>query len=150
MTRMMRKRDKMMEYRKLEERDFPSLSRLQRAYKVSVHESLPKPDQLDRLKAAMEKGCIEFYGAFDREKLVGICSLCRTFSTFRYECIGVLEDLYVLTDYRGKGVAKELVDEIYRQAGLSTLSVTCSEENLPLFRSFGFRYDLGVGYLRID
>lgn len=58
----------------------------------------------------------------------------------------MLTGLAVLPDYRGQGLARELVERYAqreRQKGRKRLILTCLEEKVEMYRKFGFQ-DLGL------
>lgn len=136
-----------MNFRRLSVSDFEDIKKIQLAYKRAIHEAIPTQDGFLKLKLAIEQSRIEFFGAYDGDKLVAACSVAKVFSTFRYEDYATIEDLYVLTTYRGNKVSKDLLAFVKKETGM-VLSLTCQEEYTPFFRSLGFNYDLGESFLR--
>lgn len=85
------------------------------------------------------------FGAFEDERLVGTAALqfsSRTKARHKAELIG----MYVLADWRGRGVGRRLVNAAVEHAeataGIAVVTLTVTESNAPaiaLYQSFGFR-----------
>ncbi len=129
--------------RRLTAEDFEQLSRLQTAYKAEIGEEPPAPEDLERLKTAIETGEILFYGHEVDAQLVACCSVSRVFSTFLYEAAGVFEDFYILPAYRRRGIARQLAQYAFSESDISSMTVGCADCDLGLYRAIGFRIRLG-------
>ncbi|MBQ0167508.1 MAG: GNAT family N-acetyltransferase [Treponema sp.] len=132
-----------MNYSKIETEQIHNLWQLQLAYKEEIGEEQPPMEAIDRLTVAMQEGSIEFYGAWDDNKLVGCCSISKGFSTFNYGISGVFEDFYILPGYRHKGIARELVHFAYENSGVESLTVGCADCDLEMYGKIGFTIKLG-------
>jgi len=65
-------------------------------------------------------------------KVIGFSTIYNGFSSTRAETIAILNDLYVLPAYRGKGYGRELVDhavEVARSRGYSRLQWLTAQDN---------------------
>ena len=60
-----------MEYQKIELSHTDQLWELQKAYKAEIGEDEPGEQEYVRLTAAIQKGHITFFGAWDKEALIG-------------------------------------------------------------------------------
>ncbi len=116
---------------------------LQKLYKAEIGEDEPGETEKERLAEAIGNGRIRFFGAFEGDRLVGCCSVTVGFSTFDYLPSGVFEDFYILPEYRHKGIARELVLYAKRMSGVSTLTVGCSDGDVPMYRALGFSVPIG-------
>ncbi len=116
---------------------------LQKLYKAEIGEDAPDPKGKARLSAAIEEERILFFGAWEKSKLIGCCSVTRGFSTFDYGQSGVFEDFYILPEYRGRGAARRLVKFAFEHSGVSTLTVGCADCDEPMYRALGFTMKLG-------
>ena len=132
-----------MEYGKVDASQIHQLWELQKAYKIEIGEDEPGQPECSRLAAAMEKGQIAFYGAWDGAALIGCCSVTVGFSTFDYAPSGVFEDFYICASYRHQGVARELVQFAYRESGVSSMTVGCADCDVEMYRALGFSIPLG-------
>ena len=67
------------------------------------------------------------YVALDNDRIVGILTLQECFAIYANGSYGVINELYVVPDYRSKGVGKTLVDKaaaVARMKGWRRLDVT--------------------------
>lgn len=132
-----------MNYTLIDAAQMDDLWQLQLAYKKEIGEDEPAFEARDRLSAAMKAGSIEFYGAWDGDKLVGCCSITKGFSTFNYGMSGVFEDFYIVPECRHKGIARELVCFAYENSGVQSLTVGCADCDLEMYEALGFAVKLG-------
>ena len=132
-----------MEYSRIAVSQVDALWELQKAYKAEIGEDMPTEQHLNRLKDAMGKNCILFYGAWDGTILIGCCSITIGFSTFNYASSGVFEDFYIRPEYRHKGIARELVKYARKDSGVSSLTVGCADCDVKMYQSLGFLIRLG-------
>lgn len=54
--------------------------------------------------------------AFDEEKIVGFGSLCESHSLYAEGTFGIIQEFYVLPEYRSKSIGKELLGKIIELA----------------------------------
>ena len=132
-----------MDYRRISASRAEELWKLQRLYKAEIGEDEPGEAEKERLIKAIEAGSILFFGAFDREPLIGCCSVTAGFSTFNYMPCGVFEDFYIRPEYRHKGIARRLVQFARRESGVSSLTVGCADCDVQMYRSLGFSVLIG-------
>lgn len=130
-------------YRRITPSDMDALWELQKAYKEAIAEDIPTEADKEKLKAAIERDRIRFFGAWDGNRLIGCCSVTLGFSTFDYAPSGVFEDFYIRPECRHKSIAKELVRYAYRESGVSSLTVGCADCDVDMYRSLGFGLRLG-------
>lgn len=132
-----------MDYNEIDISQIDMLWKLQKAYKASIKEEEPTQQARDRLMQAMEKKQILFYGAWDGATLVGCCSVTAGFSTFDYNPSGVLEDFYILPEYRHRGIARKLVQFACQKSNVSSLTVGCADCDMAMYQALGFNVVLG-------
>ena len=130
-------------YRKIMPAEMEKLWELQRAYKAEIGENEPGKEDCVRLAAAMDKGQILFFGAWDGAVLAGCCSVTVGFSTFDYAPGGVFEDFYIRPAYRHRGIAPALVRFAYSESGVSSMTVGCADCDVEMYRALGFSVRLG-------
>lgn len=130
-------------YRMIEPAEMEKLWELQRAYKAEIGENEPGKEDCVRLAAAMDKGQILFFGAWDGAVLAGCCSVTVGFSTFDYAPGGVFEDFYIRPAYRHRGIAPALVRFAYSESGVSSMTVGCADCDVEMYRALGFSVRLG-------
>ena len=133
----------MMDYRRISASRMEMLWELQKLYKAEIGEDEPGEAEKERLIQAIEAGSILFFGAFDHHALIGCCSVTVGFSTFNYRASGVLEDFYILPEYRHKGIARQLVQFARQESGVSSLTVGCADCDIPMYKSLGFSIPIG-------
>lgn len=98
---------------------------------------------MKRLKDAISKGEILFFGAWEGDALVGCCSITVGFSTFDYMPSGIFEDFFICPDFRHKGIARQLVQFAYRSSSISSMTVACAQCDIQMYKSLGFSIQLG-------
>jgi GNAT superfamily N-acetyltransferase len=116
-------------------------------YLAEIGESVLDDDGRRRISEAMLGDRIRFFAALEAGAPIGICSLTLAWSTFAGGApIGMLEDFYVLPEYRHRGVARSLVDRILAEAraeGCSSVVVGCTDSDEAMYRALGFTQRLG-------
>ena len=132
-----------MEYKRITADNTDPLWSLQKAYKEEIGEDEPDDACMEKLRRAIEKEEILFYGAFDGDSLVGCCSVTIGFSTFLYERCGTFEDFYIIPQYRHKGIAKKLVEYAWKSSGVSSMTVGCADCDRKMYEALGFGIPLG-------
>ena len=83
--------------------------------------------------------------AFDGEKIVGTSGMSFVEKPPYFACpsgrIGLLSSMFTNTDYRRKGIAKELLSRVVKEAkdfGCGTVQITASDMGVKLYTDFGF------------
>ncbi len=132
-----------MEYKRIGVSQADQLWELQKAYKAEIHEDAPADLDCDRLRAAIGKEQILFYGAWDDGALVGCCSVTVGFSTFNYQRSGVFEDFYIIPERRHQGIARALARYAYNESGVGSLTVGCADCDVEMYQAIGFSVPLG-------
>ena len=73
-------------------------------------------------------------GVYDRDRQIGFARAATDGNSFAY-----LADVYVLEEYRGRGLGEELVREMVENGDLGNLRWLLHTENMhSLYRKFGF------------
>jgi GNAT superfamily N-acetyltransferase len=73
-------------------------------------------------------------GVYDGDRQIGFARAASDGNSFVY-----LADVYVLEEYRGRGLGEELVREMVENGDLSSVRWLLHTENMhPLYRKFGF------------
>lgn len=132
-----------MNYSRINASQIDALWELQRLYKTEIGEGEPESIGKERLSEAIRVNRILFYGAWEGNTLVGCCSVTVGFSTFDYMPSGVFEDFYIRSEFRHKGIARQLVQFSYRESGVSSLTVGCTDCDVQMYPSLGFSIPLG-------
>ena len=83
--------------------------------------------------------------AFDGEKIVGTSGMSFVEKPPYFACpsgkIGLLSSMFTNPDYRRKGIAKELLSRVVKEAkdyGCKTVQITASDMGVKLYTDFGF------------
>lgn len=132
-----------MDYRAIDVSRMEQMWRLHLAYKAAIGEEEPSTQDKEKLRWAIENRQILFYGAWEDDLLVGLCSVTVGFSTFNYRPCGVFEDFYILPEYRHRGIARKLVQCAYRESGVGSLTVGCAGCDRAMYQALGFSVTLG-------
>ena len=132
-----------MEYKRIDASQIDALWQLQKQYKAEIGECAPEDADKERLAKAISTEKIFFYGAWAGNSLVGCCSVTVGFSTFDYMPSGVLEDFFIYSDFRHKGIARQLVQFAYQSSAVSSMTVGCANCDVQLYQSLGFSLRLG-------
>ncbi|MCR4618861.1 MAG: GNAT family N-acetyltransferase [Lachnospiraceae bacterium] len=132
-----------MDYKIIREADRQVLVLLHSNYKREIGEDAPTKEDIKNLFSAIDNKSIVFYGCYDGETLIACCSITRGFSTFNYSASGVLEDFYILPEYRHKGIARKLIQYAFTKSGVGSLTVGCADCDKKMYRAIGFSIPLG-------
>lgn len=83
--------------------------------------------------------------AFDGEKIVGTSGMSFVEKPPYFACpsgkIGLLSSMFTNPDYRRKGIARELLSRVVKEAkdyGCKTVQITASDMGVKLYTDFGF------------
>ena len=115
-------------------------------YKRAIGEEPLQTEALAALQAAIQRGDIVFFVAMDGDAPAAMCSVTRTFSTYRCAYGGIFEDFYVRPQYRKTGLARALVDRAFafcREHGIASLWVGSADCDVQMYRHLGFTVPLG-------
>ena len=107
---------------------------------VAIHEFLSKDSgwsdniPLEKVKVSIDNSLN--FGLFHGEKQIGFARIISDFSTIAY-----LGDVYVLADYRGKGLSKEMMDCIMSHPNLQGLRrwILLTSTAEWLYKKYGFQ-----------
>ncbi len=129
-----------------DKKDYRTLSLLLNGFKQAVDEPALTHLEWSALRIGIEEDRITYYIAWQKGRAVGLFSLCRTFSSYKCAAGGIFEDFYILPEVRGTGVARALVQHavgVVRSWGGRTLTVTCAECDMEMYRALGFSSAIG-------
>jgi GNAT superfamily N-acetyltransferase len=88
--------------------------------------------------------------ARDTDQWVGLCNCFEGFSTFSCQPLLNIHDVYVHTDFRGRGVARAMLQQVERialQLGCCKLTLEVLSENQPARQAY---LDYGFEPYRLD
>jgi GNAT superfamily N-acetyltransferase len=76
------------------------------------------------------------FGVYEGEKQVGFARVITDYATFAY-----LEDVFVITPYRGRGLGKWLIDTILKHPELQNIRMwlLLTDDAHELYRRYGFQ-----------
>lgn len=100
---------------------------------LSNHSGWSTNIPFDRVKTSIENSLN--FGLFHREKQIGFARVISDFSTIAY-----LGDIYVLDNYRGRGLSKKLMDSVISHPNLQGLRRWILLTNTAdwLYEKYGF------------
>ena len=120
---------------------------LEKAFLQEIGEEPMSKAACMRLERAIADGKIVFWIAKVAENPVGMCSISPNFSTYACKTCGVFDDFYLLPAFRGRGIAKQLVEnavEWCKNHDYASITVGCSVGDEAMYRSLDFETKLGV------
>jgi len=103
------------------------------------------------------QGHYHVIAAQDGDTLVGFGALCESRSLYAEGCFGILQEFYVLPDYRSQGIGKALLEEIaqfakqqdWRRLELCTPPVPEFEATVAFYQTNGFEITGGYKMKRV-
>ncbi|MBP5681077.1 MAG: GNAT family N-acetyltransferase [Bacteroidales bacterium] len=105
----------------------------------------------------MADGTFVSWIALDGDKIVGTSGMSFVEKPPYFGCpsgrIGLLSSMFTDSDYRRKGIAKELLSRVVEEArkyGCGTVQITASDMGVLLYTSFGFVKNKNFMQYRID
>ena len=103
------------------------------------------PNLKDYYKRHMADGTFVSWLAMDGAKIIGTSGMSFVEKPPYFGCpsgkVGLLSSMYTDPDYRRKGIAKELLSRVIKDAkeyGCGTIQITASEMGVKLYTDFGF------------
>lgn len=103
------------------------------------------PALQDYYKRHMADGTFVSWLAYDGEKIIGTSGMSFVEKPPYFGCpsgrIGLLSSMFTNPEYRRKGIAKELLSRVIKDAeeyGCGTVQITASDMGAKLYTDFGF------------
>jgi GNAT superfamily N-acetyltransferase len=96
--------------------DVDALLPLITGYRVFYRQQPDSSRERAFLQSHLQSGTSTIYIAESNGTIAGFTQLFKTFSTVHLSCAYILEDLYVLPEYRGGGIATSLLERACRHA----------------------------------
>lgn len=110
------------------------------AFLATIGEQGPGPDGYTRIREALECNEIEFFVARAGGMPVGLVSLTSGFTTYRAAPFAMMEDLFVAESWRGRGVARRLIETCAaRAAERGCGSLLAATGDVAMWLHLGFR-----------
>ena len=105
-----------------------------------------KPALRDYYKRHMADGTFVSWIALDDDKIIGTSGMSFVEKPPYFGCpngkIGLISSMYTSNEYRRKGIAKELLTRVVKEAenyGCGVVQITASDMGVLLYTDFGFR-----------
>ena len=105
-----------------------------------------KPALRDYYERHMADGTFVSWIALDEDKIIGTSGMSFVEKPPYFGCpngkIGLLSSMYTSNEYRRKGIAKELLTRVVKEAkdyGCGVVQITASDMGVLLYTDFGFR-----------
>lgn len=137
-----------IEYRRLTENELDTFieMRINQLREEGSKENIDlRPALKDYYLRHLVDGTFVSWLAFDGEKIVGTSGMSFVEKPPYFACpsgrIGLLSSMFTNTDYRRKGIAKELLSRVVNEAkdfGCGTVQITASDMGVKLYTDFGF------------
>jgi GNAT superfamily N-acetyltransferase len=80
------------------------------------HFDVDVPLAMELCSNYLSQGIYQVVAAFDGEKIVGFGALCESHSLYAEGAFGIIQEFYVMPEYRSREVGKSLIEEIIRLA----------------------------------
>lgn len=137
-----------IEYRRLTENELDTFieMRINQLREEGSKENIDlRPALKDYYLRHLVDGTFVSWLAFDGEKIVGTSGMSFVEKPPYFACpsgrIGLLSSMFTNPDYRRKGIAKELLSRVVKEAkdyGCGTVQITASDMGVKLYTDFGF------------
>ena len=97
-------------------------------------------------KNYVSNGLYHVMAAFDKEKIVGFGAICESHSLYAEGSFGIIQEFYVMPEYRSKAVGKSLIEKIigfaqkreWKRLELCTPPVPEFDRTVEFYQSNGF------------
>lgn len=111
------------------------------------HFDVDLPATIALCRDFMANGQYRVLAAIDDDRVVGFAALCQSHSLYAQGAFGIVQECYVLPEYRCKGVGRQLLDACVRFAGdngwrrleLCTPPLPEFERSVDFYRENGFK-----------
>ena len=137
-----------IEYRRLTENELDTFieMRINQLREEGSKENIDlRPALKDYYLRHLADGTFISWLAFDGEKIVGTSGMSFVEKPPYFACpsgkIGLLSSMFTNSDYRRKGIAKELLSRVVKESkdfGCGTVQITASDMGVKLYTDFGF------------
>lgn len=137
-----------IEYRKLSEKELNTFidMRITQLCEEGAKEDIDlRPALQDYYKRHMADGTFISWLALDGDKIVGTSGMSFIEKPPYFSCpngkIGLLSSMFTSKEYRRRGIAKELLSRVVKEAkdyGCGAVQITASDMGVLLYTDFGF------------
>ena len=140
-----------IEYRKLCEKDLDIFieMRINQLREEGAKEDIDlKPALRDYYIRHMKDGTFVSWLALDGDRIIGTSGMSFVEKPPYFGCptgkLGLLSSMYTDPDYRGMGIAKELLKRVIEEArtyGCGAVHITASDMGVKLYTAYGFKHN---------
>ena len=137
-----------IEYKKLTEAELPVFidMRINQLREEGAKEEIDlKPAQRDYYERHMADGTFVSWLAMDGDRIIGTSGMSFVEKPPYFGCptgkMGLLSSMFTDPAYRRKGIARELLDKVVKEArayGCGTVQITASDMGVKLYAAYGF------------
>ena len=138
-----------IQYKKLTDKELDTFidTRIKQLREEGTTEDIDlKPALRDYYERHMADGTFVSWIALDDDKIIGTSGMSFVEKPPYFGCpngkIGLLSSMYTSNEYRRKGIAKELLTRVVKEAenyGCGAVQITASDMGVLLYTDFGFR-----------
>ena len=138
-----------IQYKKLTDKELDTFidTRIKQLREEGATEDIDlKPALRDYYERHMADGTFVSWIALDEDKIIGTSGMSFVEKPPYFGCpngkIGLLSSMYTSNEYRRKGIAKELLTRVVKEAenyGCGAVQITASDMGVLLYTDFGFR-----------
>lgn len=138
-----------IQYKKLTDKELDTFidTRIKQLREEGATEDIDlKPALRDYYERHMADGTFVSWIALDDDKIIGTSGMSFVEKPPYFGCpngkIGLLSSMYTSNEYRRKGIAKELLTRVVKEAedyGCGAVQITASDMGVLLYTDFGFR-----------
>ena len=138
-----------IQYKKLTDKELDTFidTRIKQLREEGATEDIDlKPALRDYYERHMADGTFVSWIALDDDKIIGTSGMSFVEKRPYFGCpngkIGLLSSMYTSNEYRRKGIAKELLTRVVKDAenyGCGAVQITASDMGVLLYTDFGFR-----------
>ena len=128
------------------------LLKLENSFLAEIGEEPLTEERQESLRRAISTGDITFFFAMRDCRVVGMCSVSPSFSTFSCGKVGTFDDFYVEPAFRKQGIARKLAkaaQEWCRENGVASLTVCCAPCDEEMYQALGFDAPLGRTFSKL-
>ena len=138
-----------IQYKKLTDKELDTFidTRIKQLREEGATEDIDlKPALRDYYERHMADGTFVSWIALDDDKIIGTSGMSFVEKPPYFGCpngkIGLISSMYTSNEYRRKGIAKELLTRVVKEAenyGCGVVQITASDMGVLLYTDFGFR-----------
>jgi len=137
-----------IQYKKLEKKELDTFieMRIRQLREEGAKENMDlRPALRDYYERHMADGTFVSWLAFDGDRIIGTSGISFVEKPPYFGCpsgkMGLLSSMFTANEYRRKGIAKELLTRVVKDAeeyGCGTVQITASDMGVLLYTDFGF------------